>query len=495
MGGNNMRYLAIDIGNSSGRGMIAEISGHQIKLQEVYRFTHELPLVNGRLQTDILYLFSQIRQTILASKNAGLLPDGIGIDTWGVDFGLLDSSGELLGNPYNCRDPKNQELMDGIFDVMDKDSIYAHTGIAFQPFNTLNQLHVMQKLRPWILENADSILTLPDLLGYMLTGEKKTDYTNASTYQLMNVYSRDWDDEIIRNYGFPRRIFGQPEMPPKLLGHLCDAICDDLKLPPIPVYMVAGHDTASAVAAMPEDGSDYAYISSGSWSLMGFESHVPYTGHDMIEGNFTNEGGVNNTYRVLRNIMGLWILQECRREWNMNGRSLSFSDLNDLSSHAEGLVSFIQVDSPEFLLKGSMIEKVQNYCSRTGQKVPETPGEVTRCIQESLAMRYRWTLDRLDRIRGIRHSHLRVVGGGSQDRLLSQFTANAIGRHVKTGPVEATALGNACLQAIACGQFKDVSEARTAISESFPQEVFEPEDQEVWNKAYKRWLCVTEECE
>ncbi len=487
-----MRYLAIDIGNSSGRGMIAEIEGHSIELREVYRFTHELPLVNGRLQTDILYLFSQVKQAVLAAKDAGCLPDGIGIDTWGVDFGLLDKAGELLGNPYNCRDPKNQELMDGIFDIMDRESIYEHTGIAFQPFNTLNQLHVMGKIRPWILENADCILTLPDILGYMLTGVKKTDYTNASTYQLMDVRTRDWDDEIIRRFGFPRKMFQKPEMPPQYLGQLSRDICDELEVPPIPVYMIAGHDTASAVAAMPEKGHDYAYISSGTWSLMGFESEVPYTGPDMLAGNFTNEGGVEYRYRVLRNIMGLWILQECRKQWNVQGMDLSFADLSKESAEADGLVSFIQVDSPEFLLKGRMIEKVRDYCARTGQKVPETPGQITRCIQESLAMRYRWTLERLDRIRGIRHSHLRIVGGGSQDSLLNQFTANAIGRTVLTGPVEATALGNAVLQAIAVGQFGDLTEARSAIAGSFPQETYDPRDAEAWDEAYDRYLRVTE---
>jgi len=488
-----MRFLAIDIGNSSGRGIIAEMEGHSIRLQEVYRFTHELPLVNGRLQTDILYLYTQVKRAILAAKQADLLPDGIGIDTWGVDFALLDKSGELLGVPYNCRDPKNQELMEGIFSVMPREEIFRRTGIAFQPFNTLNQLHVLQELRPWILENADCILTLPDLLGYMLTGIKKTDYTNASTYQLMGVHSRNWDDELLAAYGFPRGMFQTPEMPPQLLGPLQKPICEELNVPPIPVYMVAGHDTASAVAAMPEKGHDYAYISSGTWSLMGFESETPFTGPDMLEGNFSNEGGVEYRYRVLRNIMGLWILQACRAEWNRDGAKLSYADLQAESEAAPAFASFIQVDSPEFLLQGNMVEKVQEYCRRTGQAIPQTPGEITRCIQESLALRYRWAMDRLDRIRGLRHAHLRIVGGGSQDRLLNQFSANAIGRPVLTGPVEATALGNAALQAIACGQFRDLAEAREAIAESFPQETFLPRDEAAWNEAYERYLTVTGE--
>jgi len=487
-----MRYLAIDIGNSSGRGMIATIENGTITMTEVYRFTHELPLVNGRLQTDILYLYSQIKQAILAAKNADMLPDGIGIDTWGVDFTLLDSQGELLGLPYNCRDPKNQEMQEGIFEFMSKEEIYARTGIAFQPFNTLNQLHVLKKLRPWILENTDCILTFPDTLGYMLTGKMQTDYTNASTYQLMRVESRTWDDELIETFGFPRHIFQEPTMPPAYLGTLTQDICDELRVPPIPVYTVAGHDTASAVAAMPELDPDYTYISSGTWSLMGYEGDEPVTSKEMLEGNFTNEGGVDYKYRILRNIMGLWILQECRKQWNREKADLTFNDLARLSAESAPLVSLINVDSPEFLLQGHMVEKVQDYCRRTGQVVPETYGAITRCIQESLAMRYRWAQDRLDHIRGQRHHHLRIVGGGSQDDLLNQFTANAINRPVLTGPVEATALGNAILQAIACGQFADLKEARTAIANSFPSGTFLPQDVERWEEAYQRYLRILE---
>ena len=485
-----MRYLAIDIGNSSGRGMIAEVRQGRIELREVYRFTHELPMVNGRLQTDILYLFSETKKAILAAKNADLLPDGIGIDTWGVDFGLLDVRGELLGNPYNCRDPKNQELQEGIFDFMSREEIYGRTGIAFQPFNTLNQLHVLKKLRPWVLENADCLLPLPDLLGFMLTGEKQVDYTNASTFQMIDARTRTWDEEILSAFGYPRRIFRDPVMPPVYLGRLTAQICEELRVPPIPVYTVAGHDTASAVAAMPETDGNYAYISSGTWSLMGFEGDRPYTTPEMLAGNFTNEGGVAGKYRVLWNIMGLWILQECRRQWNREQANLSFADLTVAARESTPLQSFIQVDAPEFLLPGRMVEKVQDYCRRTGQTVPESRGAVTRCIQESLALRYRWTLEQLDRIRGFRHARLRIVGGGSQDTLLNQFTANAIGRPVTAGPVEATALGNAILQALACGEFRDLTEARAAVARSFASETYLPREQAAWDDAYERYLRI-----
>jgi len=482
------RYLAIDIGNSSGRGMIAHLADGKITLQEIYRFTHELPQVNGRLHTDILYLFSQVKQAILACKREGITPDGIGIDTWGVDFGLVDEAGELVANPYNCRDPKGADWMDAAYSIMPKEEIFRRTGIAFQPFNTLFQLMAMQKIRPWVLKATAKCLTLPDLLGYMLTGNMQTDYTNASTFQLMDARTRLWDEELLGAFDIPASIFQDPVMPPAYLGALQPQICEELRIAPIPVYTVAGHDTASAIAAIPEEGDDYAYISSGTWSLMGIESPEPITTPEMLAANFSNEGGVSARYRILRNIMGLWILQECRKQWNREGANLSFDDLAKASVTSPAFASLIDVDEPGFLLPGRMVEKVQDFCRKTDQKVPETYGEVTRCIQESLALKYRWAMEVLDGIRGRRIARLHIVGGGSQDELLNRFACNAIGRPVVTGPVEATALGNAMLQAMASGEIHTLAEGRALIGRSFPVKAYAPKDTDVWDAAFERYL-------
>ncbi|NLJ41359.1 MAG: rhamnulokinase [Clostridiales bacterium] len=485
--------LAFDFGASGGRGMLGRFNGKTLTLDQLYRFSNDPVEVGGHLYWDVLRLFWNMQQAILkyVNEEQGDLAS-IGIDTWGVDYGLLDKNGDLLGNPYHYRDPRAEGMMEEAFGRMPRKEIYERTGIAFENFNTLFQLLAMVTQKPYIMDRADTLLFMPDLLAYFLTGEKMTEFTEASTGQLLDAHTGDWCYELLDVMSIPQNIFTSIQQPGSLRGKIMPSLAQTLGAGEVPVIAVATHDTGSAVAAVPAKGSSHAYLSSGTWSLMGVEVNKPVINSKTFEWNYTNEGGVNGTYTLLKNIMGLWIIQECKREWDRRGEVYSYSEIADLAMTADPFLAFIDPDNDSFYSPGGMPQKVQEFCRNTGQRVPETKAEILRCVFESLAMKYRWSMDKLEEITRGRLDVLHIVGGGVQNEFLNQLTANAINRPVICGPVEATAAGNLMVQAMALGEVANLQEIRQVIRDSFPTENYMPQDTETWDSAYGDYLKIIE---
>jgi len=484
-----LNLLGFDFGASSGRAMLGKFDGNVLTLEEIHRFSNDPVDLNGHFHWDTLRLFWEIKQGLLKYANGGYGDlAGMGIDTWGCDYGLIGPSGELLGIPYNYRDDRTDGMMEEAFKKVSKEKIFETTGIAFLKFNTLFQLLAAKLSGSPALEHAETLLFMPDLFAYFLTGEKATEYTDASTGQILDAKTRKWAFDLIRALGIPEKIFTDIQEPGTVRGKIKASIAQELGIGEIPVIAVASHDTASAVAAVPAMEEDYAYLSSGTWSLMGVETKTPIINKNMLEWNYTNEGGVEGTYRVLKNIMGLWIVQECKREWDRRGEVYGFGELVDMAKTSEPFQSLIDPDNDVFYSPGQMPEKVQKFCAETGQKVPQTKGEIMRCVYESLALKYRWSMEKLDEITGKRLKVLHIVGGGTQNKLLNQFTANAINRPVICGPIEATAIGNVMVQAMALGEVKNLAEIRQVVRNSFPTEEYMPQDVEQWNEAYEKFL-------
>lgn len=483
-----LKLLAFDYGAGSGRAMLGNYDGKQIKLTELHRFSNDPVHVTGRLHWDTLRLFHEMKKgiSICNSKgNRGLA--SIGIDTWGVDFGLLDSSGRLLSNPYHYRDENTEGMIEEACKIVPRREIYMHTGIQLQLYNTLYQLLSMTKKNPRLLESASTMLLMPDLFRYFLTGEKSTEFTIASTTQMLNAESRSWDEQMLTALGIPQNILTKIIEPGTLSGKLTASVSEELNIGPIPVAAVAGHDTASAIVSVPATTKEYAYLSSGTWSLLGVESSTPIINEDTYTMNYTNEGGFNRKTRLLKNIIGLWILQECKRYWEAEGQSSSFAELDEGAAQAEPFMSFIDPDDMAFYKPGKMPIRIQDFCRLTGQRVPVDKYQITRCILESLALKYRMAIEGLDKIVGYRIPVLHIVGGGCKNKMLSQFTANAINRPVIAGPIEATAIGNIICQLVALGEIKDLSQGRAIVEKSFPSEVFTPQDTSLWEDAYGKF--------
>ncbi|MFS8501841.1 MAG: rhamnulokinase [Caldicoprobacter sp.] len=486
-----LNLLAFDFGASSGRAILGRFDGKKLSIEEIHRFSNDPVKIREHTYWDILRLFWEIKQGLLKfAHNVDGQLSSIGIDTWGVDFGLLDSSGELLGNPYHYRDSQTEGMMEKAFAVVPKEQIYNYTGIAFQKFNTIYQLLALKERNSPILEKADTLLLMPDLLAYFLTGEKSTEYTNASTSQLVEARSRTWCTELMKALGLPDNIFTTIQQPGTVRGNISPSIAEELNIGRVPVVAVATHDTGSAVVAVPAIEEDYVYLSSGTWSLMGVEVKEPIINEQALQWNYTNEGGAENTYRFLKNIMGLWIIQECKRVWDRQGEVYSFAQLEEMARNSQPFKAFIDPDCDDFYAPSNMPQAIQNFCSRTGQEVPQTKGEILRCVYESLALKYRWTIERLEKILKKPLKVLHIVGGGTKDKLLNQFTANAINKPVICGPTEATAIGNLMMQAKALGEVSNLHEIRQVIRDSFPTVDYLPQDVEVWDEAYERFLKV-----
>jgi len=482
------KVLAFDYGASSGRAVMGSFKGETLKLEEIHRFPNDPVLINGSFYWDTLRLLHELKQGIIKCMNSGNKDiAGIGIDTWGVDFGLLDKSGELLGIPHHYRDNRTEGMMEEADKLIPKREIYETTGIQFAAFNTLLQLLSMKLSGSPALEHAETMLFTPDLFNYFLTGEKVTEYTIASTSQMLDARTGKWANEMLNRMGIPQKMLTDIVKPGTIVGKLSENVRTELGINGVPVIAVAEHDTGSAVMSVPAVEGKYAYLSSGTWSLLGVESDTPVINDTTYELNYTNEGGFNNTIRLLKNIMGLWIHQECKRAWEKEGEKISFNDLEQMAKQSESFRSFIDVDNSMFYSPGNMPEKIMEYCRLTGQPVPETKGQIVRCVMESLAMKYRTALEKLEKIVGYNIPVLHVVGGGSKDKLLSQFTANAIGRPVITGPVEATAIGNITCQLIALGEIANISQARAIIKKSFDMNEFDPVDVSQWNEAYLKY--------
>lgn len=480
------RALAFDFGASSGRAIIAEFDGEKITLNEVHRFLNEPVSVGGTVYWDVLRLFHEIKQGLLKAKQAGGF-DSIGIDTWGVDFGLIAADGKLIENPVHYRDKRNFGMIQEAAKYMPKDEMYERTGIQFMDFNSVFQLLSLKLNRQYILDSADKILFMPDLFNYMLTGEKRAEYSIATTSQMVNINTKTWDAELLNALGIPERLLCDIVPSGTKVGMLTDELCGELGLEKVPVIAVCGHDTQSAVTAVPNENKDFVFISSGTWSLFGTELDEPIINEKSKKMNVTNEGGFGYTTAFLKNICGLWLIQESKRQWAREGCEYSYAQLEKLALACDGFKCFIDPDSPEFGVMGDIPGRVREYCRRTGQYVPETVGEVVRCIYESLALKYRLTFDGIRDCTGKQYDSINVVGGGTKDGLLSQMTADACAVNVFAGPVEATVLGNVAVQFMASGCIKDIAQARRVISSSFELKKYEPRNSDLWESAYVKF--------
>ena len=483
------KFLAFDFGASSGRAMLAVFDGEKITLEEKHRFSNDPVTVNGSLYWDVLRLFHEIKQGILKCANSGDRDiDCIGIDTWGVDYGLLDKNGKLLGNPYHYRDTRTDGIDQEAFSRVPKEEIFKKTGIAFNWFNTLFQLLAARLSGDVTLDQAKTLLFMPDLFNYFLTGEKRTEYTIASTSQMFDSKTHQWATDLLEKLDIPTDIFADMIYPGEKVGVLKAELAEELGVGQIPVIAVASHDTGSAVASVPvPDKDDFIYISSGTWSLMGVQLDQPNASAEAFEYNFTNEGGVNKTIRFLKNIMGLWLIQESKRQWEREGETLSFDELERQANAAAPFESLIDPDYPAFQTPGNMPRRIREYCEKTGQKVPQTKGEVVRCIAQSLAFKYRNTVEGMENVTGKQYSVINIVGGGIKDKMICQFTANATKRAVEAGPVEATSIGNVIVQAMAVGAIQDLSHGRRVVKNSFDIARYTPQDSEAWDQAYEQW--------
>ena len=482
-------FIAADLGASNGRVLLARWDGVRFHLEELHRFDNGPVAVHDRLYWDALGLWREIKLGLARyAATVGDAPAAIGIDTWGVDYGLLDARGRLLGNPVQYRDARCNGVQERLFGVVPPEQLFAQTGIQFMQINTLIQLYAMRDQGDPQLDQAATLLMIPDLLNYWLTGRKAGEYTIASTTQMLHAAERRWATGLLAKLNLPTQILPEIIMPGATVGSLLPHIGDETGIQGAPPVIAPGtHDTASAVAAIPGLDEHSAYISSGTWSLMGVEIAQPIINDDVRRLNFTNEGGVANTIRLLKNIGGLWLLQEARRQWARSGHEYSWAALLAEAEQATPFRSIIDPDASDFLAPSQMVDAIAAYCRRTGQPAPETVGEVVRCALESLALRYRWTLGALEELVGHKLATIRIVGGGSQNRLLCQFTADACQRPVVTGPVEATALGNVMVQAMATGHLGSLAEARAAVAASILQEYFTPGPVTGWDEAFDRF--------
>lgn len=483
------RVLAFDFGASSGRAIIGCFDGDKITLEEVHRFSNDPVSVGGTVYWDVLRLFYEIKQGIIKAKIAGGF-DSIGIDTWGVDFGLIDSEGKLMENPVHYRDARTVGLVDEAFKTMPKEKLYGITGIQFMELNTLFQLISLKKYRPWMLERADKMLFMPDLFGYMLTGKMCAEYSIASTSQLIDLDKRTWSKEILDAFGIKESVFAPLVQPGTVLGELSKEVCEECGVDPVPVISVCGHDTQSAITSVPCEDGDFAFLSSGTWSLFGTELDKPIVNETSMNINITNEGGFDGSTGFLKNIIGLWLIQESRRQWKREGKEYSYADLEKLALAAEPFKCFIDPDAPEFVPHGNIPERVREFCRKTGQYVPETVGEIMRCIYESLAMKYRLTFEKLRECTERDYPVIHVIGGGTKDGLLCQMTANSCDRTVKAGPIEATVMGNVAVQLMSDGSVKNIGQARKIVAESSELKTFEPKDTDKWAEAYEDFLKI-----
>ena len=467
------KYLAIDFGASSGRHIIGTLEEGKIVLKEMHRFDNGPKKRNGHYCWDIPYLFGEIKKGLKKCKEAGEIPDYLGIDTWGVDFVLLDKDGELLGDTVSYRDSRTRGMDEEVYKIIPEEELYARTGIQKAIFNTIYQLMAIKKSDPEILEKAETLLMLPDYFQYLLTGVAMSEYTEATTSNLVDPHSFEWDYELIEKLGFKKSIFKSLKMPGTYVGSLKKEIQEEVGFD-CRVIKAASHDTASAVMSVPAtDDSDNLYISSGTWSLMGVENKEAICTHESWEKNLTNEGGYDRRFRFLKNIMGLWMIQQVRHE---TGDKYSWDELSKMAYSKLDLASRVNVDDDCFLAPESMTDEIKAYCERTGQKVPEGTDEVAAVVYQSLVDAYGRTIDEIEEVTGRNYKSIHIVGGGSMNPFINSLTARKTGRTVIAGPGEATAIGNIAAQMIEAGDFKDLMEARKCIYESFGVKEYLPTD-------------------
>lgn len=487
----NVNFFAVDLGATSGRTILGSLVDGKLVQRELTRFPNPIIETGGHFFWDIYALYGEVIRGLKVVATEGVEIASVGIDTWGCDFVMVGRDGGVLRNPYCYRDPHTDGAMEEYFKLVPKERVYEKTGIQFMQFNSLFQLATLKRNGDSALETAERILFIPDALMYMLTGEAVCEYTVLSTSQMLNPRTKRIDPELIGAIGLEERLFGRYVQPGEQVGVLSAEVQKLTGLGAVPVVAVAGHDTGSAVAAVPAENERFAYLSCGTWSLLGIETQDAIISKESFEYNFTNEGGIEGTTRFLKNICGMWLLERCRKEWT--DAPADVAQVNRDSMDAEAFRSFIFPDAPDFANPVSMVEAIRNYCKKTGQPVPEDYRAMARCIFESLAMRYRQVLGYLKDMAPFPIEKLHVIGGGSRNGYLMQMAADSIGLPVVTGPVEGTAIGNIMLQAKAAGVVTDLFEMRRIIADSIEMKMYEPQDTEVWNVAYERYLEVTGE--
>ena len=481
-------YVAVDLGAESGRLMLGTLAGEELTLQEMHRFSNGPVDLDGHLRWDFPRLLAEVKRGLKECvRRVGPDLAGIAVDSWGVDFGLLDADGRLIENPYNYRDSQTEGMLEEAFRRMPRQEIYEHTGIQFMRINSLYQLLALRLRNDAALSRAQHLVFIGDLFSCHLCGRVFAEYTLASTSQMMDMNQGAWSETVFKRLDLPVGILPEIVPPGTVLAEVLPTVAEEVGCGKIPVIAVGSHDTASAVAAVPAAGEDWAYISSGTWSLMGVELPKPVVNSMTYENDFTNEGGVNNTIRLLKNIMGLWLVQECRREWQRAGDDLTYAQLTEMAQQARPFAARINPDHGDFVSPGEMPDKISRCLRATGQDPIEDRGEMIRSILESLAFTYRKTLDSIEEATARHIEVIHIVGGGTQNELLNQFTANATGRSVVTGPIEATSIGNILMQARAVGQVGSLEDIRAVVRKSFPTKTYAPSDVSRWQDEYENW--------
>lgn len=484
-------YLAVDLGAESGRVIAGIFDGTVVTLEEIHRFANGPVNVAGTLRWNLIGLWKEIQEGLrLAAQKFGADVVSVGVDTWGVDYVLLTEKDELLGQPYHYRDARNDGMVEHALTRVSKEQIFAQTGLQFMQINTLYQLISMQLSDPKLLSIADRFLMIPDFFHWLLCGSKVVEFTNATTTQFYHPKNRDWSVDLLREFAIPTDIFPDVVPPGTKLGTLRNDVSKLTGLGRIDVVAPATHDTGAAVAAVPTNrtgSASWAYISSGTWSLIGVEVQDAVLTPEALQQNVTNEGGIDGTYRLLKNVMGLWLVQECRRSFERQGNSFDYTELTDLATEAEAFRSFVNPDDPAFLKPEDMATSIRDWCRDHGEEIPETEGQLIRCALESLALKYRNVLRGLEQLTGEKIEAIHIVGGGCKNALLNQFTANACGVPVIAGPVEATALGNVLIQARASGEIGTLEEIRSVVKASSELVTYEPQDAAAWDAAMERF--------
>ena len=486
-------FLAFDLGATSGRTILATLERGKLEMKELTRFPNLLLPVGGKFYWNIYSLYDSLRGGLLAAAKEGKPIDAIGIDTWGVDFVYVGKDGSFLGCPRAYRDPYTDGVPEKFFQVVPREKVYELTGIQVMNFNSLYQLYASRLDGASALEAADKILFMPDAPAYILTGKMICEYTIASTSQMLNPRTKQFETSLLEAAGIKPSLLPAITNPGVVIGPLTDALAEESGLGKVPVVAVAGHDTGSAVAAVPAESEGFAYLSCGTWSLMGIEVKDPIINEETCQMNFTNEGGVDGTTRFLKNITGMWLLEQCRKEWKKKlNVSYSYPTIAELAASADGFRSLIDPDDPSFANPPSMVKAIENYCERTGQLVPQNHAQFIRCIYDSLALKYRMTLANLQNVAPFKIEKLHIIGGGAQNPFVCQHTASAVGIPVVAGPSEATAIGNVMMQAKALGVVKDLKEMRRLIGTSIQTSIYLPQDSTAWELAYQRFRSIVE---
>ncbi len=492
-------FLAVDLGASSGRLIAGSLSSTGFELEEIHRFPNQGVRAGNRLLWDWLGLWQHIKDALRIAGNRfkGDEIVSVGVDTWGVDFSLMGKDGDVIGSPICYRDSQTQGIFEEAFKVCRREEIFDRTGLQFIEFNSLFQLYAIKKRNPELLDQAERFLMMPDLFHWLLCGEMTNESTDASTSQLIDPRTIDWASDVIEKFGIPTEIFGEIVQPGTSIGKLRPELADELGLPQIQVVVPASHDTASAVAAVPVQSEalptpNWCYVSSGTWSCVGVELQSPRINQVVGDLNFTNEGGVEGTTRLLKNVAGMWLVQECRRIWEREGREFDWENLVRLAEDSPRLGSHVPPDHPELMAPANMPQAIASICEATGQTPPADEGQMIRCTLESISLRYRMVLEWLEQITEASIDRIHIVGGGTQNRLLNQLAADATGREVITGPIEATAIGNLMMQMVGAGELANVTEGRQMVANNFPLETYEPGNEDGWDEAYEKFKKIAD---